>query len=468
MESLHLPPTGEPSLGDLSLRVLALRVLALRVLALRVLDHISAMVAYWDTDQRCRFANQAYRQWFGRSRAEILGMSMRELLGPIYQLNLPHILAALRGEQQIFERSIHTPSGEIRHSIATYTPDLVDGIVRGFFVHVADVSPLKAAQQEMRKAQQAAEDASRAKSAFLAHMSHEIRTPMNAILGLTQIVSGTPLDPQQADYVRKITSAGRSLLSILDDILDFSKVEAGKLVLTRRELSLDDLLDELASVIAATVDKTGIEIAFLIGPDVPHRILGDPGRLRQVLINLLRNAVRFTDQGEIVLSIEREEAGIGGPAYLRFSIRDTGIGIAAEQLDRIFEGFNQVDSASNRSVGGTGLGLAISRRLVRLMGGELCVESTPGSGSLFHFRIPVECVTPDHTSVQAHPQRRILALCPCCSSTRWSQRGRRDPAGLRGQRQRTLALARPSAPTACSISARPSVPMLKACRLPSS
>lgn len=437
--------TEEPSLGTLSLRVL---------------DHISAMVAYWDCDQRCRFANQAYLQWFGRSREQLLGTTMKELLGPIYPLNLPYILGALRGEPQIFERTIPAPSGILRHSIATYTPDIIDGVVRGFFVHVADVSPLKAAQEEMKKAQQAAEAASRAKSVFLAHMSHEIRTPMNAILGLMQLMRHTPLDPQQEDYLRKITTASRSLLGIIDDILDFSKAEAGKLVLGSRELALDEFLEELASIMAATVDKPEIEIAFQVAPEVPRRLVGDPGRLRQVLVNLTRNAVRFTDRGEIVLRVSREAAEPApesGSVTLRFSVSDTGIGIPAEHLERIFEGFDQVDGAANRSAGGTGLGLTISRMLVRMMGGELRVDSVPGRGSTFHFSIPLGVDEKERLDAETPsapgPGLRVLGVCSgplltaflteTCGSSGWDFVLSQDAAAAAAQLDSASLLGKP-------------------------
>lgn len=403
------PPAPEQSYGKTA------KSSQLGELSLRVLDHISAMVAYWDADQVCLFANEAYLQWFGKSREQLLGTSMRDLLGPLYQRNLPYILGALSGETQVFERAITTPSGVVRHSIATYTPDIVDGTVRGFFVHVSDVSPLKAAQQEMEQAQKAAEDASRAKSEFLATMSHEIRTPLNAILGLTELLVHTPLDSQQSDYLNKIEVAGRSLLGIINEILDFSKIEAGKMAMVSSEFSLDDVLEELADIVGATSEGKELEVVFLSAPDVPRRLLGDPGRLKQVLINLTRNAVKFTERGEIVLEVAREAESSDSPVRLRFSVRDTGIGIPVDQLERIFEPFTQSDSSTTRSYGGTGLGLTISRRLVRMMDGELSVESTPGRGSNFHFSIPLGARTaslPSAADAAPLPEPlRMLAVC---------------------------------------------------------
>ena len=309
-------------------------------------DNAIDVILTTDLAGRYSYVSPSVEKLLGFGPDEIVGHSMEDVLAPgslpIAEAYFKELRADLLAGRPLSpfraELEQRRKDGSTVWTDVTASPLLnTDGSFVEILGVARDISERKRYEHDLRQVYDAAEAANAAKSEFLANMSHEIRTPMNAILGLTQIVSGTPLDPQQADYLRKITAAGRSLLGILDDILDFSKVEAGKLVLMRRELCLDDFLDELASVIAATVDKTGVEIAFLIAPDVPHRILGDAGRLRQVLINLLRNAVRFTDQGEIVLSIEREEERSGGPAQLRFSIRDTGIGIAADQLGHIVE-----------------------------------------------------------------------------------------------------------------------------------
>ncbi|HEY0832656.1 MAG TPA: response regulator, partial [Azospirillum sp.] len=254
----------------------------------------------------------------------------------------------------------------------------------GVVAYLADVTRRKEDERKLQDAMAAAEQASRAKSEFLANMSHEIRTPMNAILGLVHLIQQTELSGRQRDYARKIHSSARSLLGILNDILDFSKVEAGKLELERVEFRLDELLDNLATIVSSSAEEKDVEVLFLTKPEVPATLLGDPLRLQQVLINLTGNAIKFTRQGEVVVSVEAVEMD-EERVVLSFSIRDTGIGIAAEQKVKLFEAFSQGDSSTTRRYGGTGLGLAICARLVALMGGGMSVDSEPGKGSDFRF-----------------------------------------------------------------------------------
>ena len=237
----------------------------------------------------------------------------------------------------------------------------------------------------MQRARLAAEAASRSKSEFLANMSHEIRTPMNAILGLIHLLQQTDLNVRQADYVQKVRVSAQSLLGILNDILDFSKVEAGKLELERVDFRLDDLLQTLAVIVGSAAQERDIDVLFSVAPDVPLDLIGDPLRLQQVLINLAGNAIKFTETGEVVVSVA-VKAQEDDRAVLEFAVRDTGIGIAPEQRDRLFQAFSQGDSSTTRRFGGTGLGLAICARLVRLMKGAMDVESEPGKGSIFRFQ----------------------------------------------------------------------------------
>ncbi len=253
------------------------------------------------------------------------------------------------------------------------------------FGNIHDVGELKKAEEKLRQAQEAAEAASRAKGDFLANMSHEIRTPLNAILGLTHLALKTGLTPRQKGYLEKIHTAGNSLLGIINDILDFSKIEAGKLELESAPFNLDDVLDNLAGLITVKAhEKEALEVLFRIGVDVPRTLVGDPLRLGQVLINLANNAVKFTEVGEIMVSTELIRADTA-TACLRFSVRDTGIGLTAAQTARLFESFSQADTSTTRRFGGTGLGLAICKRLVGMMGGDIRVESEPGRGSTFSF-----------------------------------------------------------------------------------
>ena len=247
---------------------------------------------------------------------------------------------------------------------------------------------LRATQQDLKVAKEKAEDATEMKSMFLANMSHEIRTPMNAVIGMAYLALKTPLSEKQRDYVNKIHNAGTSLLGVINDILDFSKIEAGRLDIEAVDFRLDDVIASVTSITAQKAQDKGLEFLAEIADSVPQNLIGDPLRLGQIIANLINNAIKFTEQGDVYLKAELLEQ-VGERARLRFSVKDTGIGMTPEQVARLFQPFSQADMSTTRKHGGTGLGLTICRRLVELMGGEIWLESEPGAGSTFLFTVSV-------------------------------------------------------------------------------
>ena len=475
-----------------------------------ILDHMPALIAYWDRALHNRFGNRTHQQWFGIAKERLPGMRMRDVVGEdTLRSAAAYIAGALGGKEQAFDYTARERDGTLRHCHAQFIPDHgAEGRVAGFYSLVTDVTLLKdaqaraaelasfceaviqsspvgiavfeangrcvlantaladtvgatvpallrqnfrqlaswqdsgllqeaegtladgmprhceahatssfgqevwlecglaaidrqgarrlllithdvtlqrQAQAELSDARDAARAAAQAKSSFLANMSHEIRTPMNAIVGLSRLALEDDLPPRAHDFVDKVHSSAVALMGILDDVLDYSKIEAGQLRFESVEFELDSVLQRVSDLFAARCEQKGLEFVFEVAPEVPLRLVGDPLRLSQVLDNLVGNAIKFTEHGTVRLSVALSEPASAASCLLHFAVHDTGVGISPESLFGLFDAFTQADNSITRRFGGSGLGLAICKRLVQQMEGSLSVESTPGQGSNFHF-----------------------------------------------------------------------------------
>jgi two-component system, sensor histidine kinase and response regulator len=331
--------------------------------------------------------NDAMCHILNRPREEILGRTVFEFLdAENHSIMKEQLRRRATGETGVYEIAVSRPDGSSVPCLFHATPFRdKNGVKTGSFAMVTDIIDRKRMELELIDARNKAESATRAKGDFLANMSHEIRTPMNAIMGMTHLALKTDLTPKQRDYLNKIQLSANSLLGVINDILDFSKIEAGKLNMESINFNLDEVLDNLATLMTVkTQEKERVEVLFSTDTNVPRSLVGDPLRLSQVLINLANNAVKFTDHGEIVVSAELFEMGTYR-AEIKFAVRDTGIGMTEEQISHLFTPFTQADASVTRKYGGTGLGLTISQRIVEMMGGRIWVKSVPGVGSTFFF-----------------------------------------------------------------------------------
>ncbi len=369
-----------------------------------LLDSTAEAIYGIDMQGNCTLCNHACVKLLGyREAADLLGKNMHEVMhymradGTPYPVEECQIYQAFRHgkgshvHDEVVWRSDGTNFPTEYWSYPIFRGDQVIGAVVTF----VDITERRQAEVALLAAKEAAEQSNRAKGEFLATMSHEIRTPMNGILGMTELVLDTDLTVEQRENLGLVQLSAESLLSIINDILDFSKIEAGRLTLESIPFDLRESLDETMKALSFRAHQKGLELIYEVQPEVPEALLGDPGRVRQILTNLIGNAIKFTERGEIVVSVQEQSQQGADDTFLRLAVRDTGIGISSDKQEKIFEAFSQADGSMARKYGGTGLGLTICARLVEMMGGRIWVESQAGQGSTFFFTV--------HLALQSAP-----------------------------------------------------------------
>ncbi|HEX2100619.1 MAG TPA: response regulator, partial [Candidatus Synoicihabitans sp.] len=373
-----------------------------------VFEHASDFI--FTTDRQGRFTsfNPAGTRITGYTRSEALALTLADLLRPI-DLDRPLLdaLQANADDSLTFQGHLRTRSGSLVWIETSARLLREAGSPVGVLAVVRDISQRKQIEEELTRARDAAEANTRAKSTFLANMSHEIRTPMNGVIGMSNLLLDTNLDEEQREFAETIRTSADSLLTVLNDILDFSKVEAGKLLFESLDLDLFETVEGALELLAPRATAKGLELAAYLSPDVPRHLRGDPGRLRQVLLNLVGNALKFTERGEIVVHVTVLEQ-TGDAATIRFEVSDTGVGMEANTMQGLFQPFAQADASTTRRFGGTGLGLAIAKQIVDLMHGSIGVDSTVGRGSTFWFTVPLEKSEPV-AAAESQPDCSALA-----------------------------------------------------------
>jgi PAS domain S-box-containing protein len=366
-----------------------------------IIEHLSDGVLVLDLQGRVVDLNPAAQQITGRAAADAIGHPADQVLA-----RFPALVERYHGHSAVHEEIVWGEGeAQVYYDLRMSTLQDQHGHPTGRLIGLHNITERKRAEDQVLLAKQAAEDANRAKSDFLATMSHEIRTPMNGVVGMAGLLLDTPLTLEQREFVETIRFSADSLLTIINDILDFSKIESGKLELEQQAFDLQECIESAIDLVSLRASEKRLELACLMDDAVPLTITSDATRLRQILVNLLSNAIKFTDHGEVIVEVQRQpapdatarsEAGPAPDCGLLFAIKDTGIGMPPDRMTRLFRSFSQLDASTTRKYGGTGLGLAISKRLTELMGGRLWAESTgrPGEGSTFYFTIAVQIAPP--------------------------------------------------------------------------
>ncbi|MBZ9742340.1 MULTISPECIES: PAS domain-containing protein [unclassified Mesorhizobium] len=351
-----------------------------------LIDNVPVSIYAKRSDLRQFYVNKGWCDLTGFSKQEAIGKTDVEIFGPDGEAFVASDLAVLRtGETQEIEETVSLPDGSVRHQFARKGAMIASDGSLYLIGSTTDITELKQREAELSEARQRAVLADRAKSEFLANMSHEIRTPMNGVLGMAELLAKSNLDPKQKTFTDIIVKSGNALLTIINDILDFSKIDAGQLVLDPAPFNLAEAIEDVATLVSTRAKEKDLELIVRIEPRLESLFIGDVGRIRQIVTNLLGNAVKFTDEGHVLVDVTGERVPTG--TRLTISVTDTGIGIPEEKLKLVFEKFSQVDTSSTRRHEGTGLGLAITSRLVDLMGGDIGVESAEGKGSTFWFTV---------------------------------------------------------------------------------
>ncbi|UCI08703.1 response regulator [Mesorhizobium sp. B1-1-8] len=351
-----------------------------------LIDNVPVSIYAKRSDLRQFYVNKGWCDLTGFSKQEAIGKTDVEIFGPDGEAFVAGDLAVLRtGETQEIEETVTLPDGSVRHQFARKGAMIASDGSLYLIGSTTDITELKQREAELSEARQRAVLADRAKSEFLANMSHEIRTPMNGVLGMAELLAKSDLDPKQKTFTDIIVKSGNALLTIINDILDFSKIDAGQLVLDPAPFNLAEAIEDVATLVSTRAKEKDLELIVRVQPGLDGQFVGDVGRIRQIVTNLLGNAVKFTDEGHVLVDVTGERGPTG--TKLTISVTDTGIGIPEDKLKLVFEKFSQVDTSSTRRHEGTGLGLAITSRLVELMGGGIGVDSAEGKGSTFWFTV---------------------------------------------------------------------------------